>query len=93
MMDCSLYEYRPSFLVSERRHVVAADSCGAATLVHISSTIHVVIFLWITSSDGDTVSWLEGGDDTAWLFGSKYSVSLWDEIARGLREKFCWDFY
>ena len=66
---------------------MAADSCGAAAPVHISSTVSVVIFRWIPTADGDTLSCLGGGDDTAWLFGSEYSVSQWDETARGLHAR------
>ena len=72
---------------------MAADSCGAATPVHISSTVSVVIFLWIPTTDGDTVSCLGGGDDTARLFDSEYSVSLWDETARGLHARSFARFY
>jgi hypothetical protein len=38
-------------------------------------------------SDDDTVSCLGGGGDTAWVFDSEYSVSLWDEIAKGLHAR------
>jgi hypothetical protein len=72
---------------------VAADSSGATTPIHISSTVSVVIFLWIPTSDGDTVSCLGGGDDTAWLFVTEYNVSLWDENARGLHARSFAGFY
>jgi hypothetical protein len=77
-------------------HFVADDSCRAATpVLYFVYSICSDIFLWIptTDADGDTVSCLGGGDDTAWLFCSEYSVSPWDEIARGLHARSYDGFY
>jgi hypothetical protein len=88
MTGCDLYEYRPSLSCFRENTVLwLLIPVEQPHLYYISSTVSVVIFLWIPTTNGDTVSCLGGGDDTAWLFGSEYSVSLWDETARGLHAR------
>jgi hypothetical protein len=77
------------FLFPRENRFVAAVPLEQLHL-YIFRLQYLVIFMWIPATDGGTVSCLGGGDDTAsWLFDCEYSVSLWDEIAKRLREKFC----